>query len=851
MANQFKTYKYLNVKDGEVRDAKDCLLLNHTYYAGQNVIYRDETVENQSKFVFLNDAKEAERYYNYVKKEYRYPRLSCYVMQGAPRKICLDLDMEVNDPDHEEPLDMNTATSIYNDTIDALKLFMKTYHSDKIFTDDDIWTYTRHRPDKFSFRVISPYVLLDKNEQDHMIDALRDMMCLVDDDRKMIDKYGVFMQSPMNYKVVDGHAYRMDWNVDLNTKPDEPTFAECQMALFTLQDGKFGEDLVLKRIAPRRTKSEQQMKIEVEMKEVLDVVMQIEDFKDWATVGVINDLGFIPLIRNKPSHCPIHDRLHTNMDGYLKVMPDGNIFQGCHVTDAPAPNCKKYIKIGEVKAVNNDEPKLTYPEYKRFQHLVDGKKQDWHPRDINKWVKDALVYIDNGGNEFILTLNSRTTYTDNDEKINTTYYETLKPHKLLKNLDLSVNILNPLFDATKPISNDNKIYWFNNLAEYVKYSMANRTNLMYTYNSVTFRPYAGRDAPNLGDSLNLFTGYSILNHKPTRRVEFIGTKTFAHWRDAFCSADDKVFDYFIKYFAHRVQFPHKRPDVAMIIQSDQGLGKDLMRLFMTKIFGESYILTYQNIGLFFKNFNVEQSGKILTFLNELADKGAHFAKHDQFKGEITKDVIRVEPKGMEVYNVNHCSGYVGFTQQENCLYVENSDRRLFMIKADNTHANDHAYFAHIIDEMNDLDVIHGAYEYFMNIDLSKFIVRNFPMTDFKKEQLIRNLPAPIKFLMDVGRAANGGDDHKFVNNANVYLKSNEIKVRAPDMWSMFEEWCDEEKANSRYTKTSFYEQLDKLGLTRTAFRMGSGLIKGYSTSVLQLEELIGKHIKHPDFKIVV
>ena len=836
-----KTFRYIKWEVG--RHPLDCIeSMVDTYKPGTTIIYRDLSTDIK-KFIMFDDVKRAEEYMNSL----RFPNLSAYLPKFVPRKICLDIDIPYQRQGDDTDDGLNDwQLDIYTSIINGLKQYFKIDHKRELL-DMDIWVWIRHRPGKFSYRVICPYVLDDQDEQNHMIDQIR-MYAVLEDDT-YLDKWHCHMQLPNCYKTDGENHYRLEWNDELNDYNSEPSFEQQQIALFNFTD-TWNEGMMLPRISPTKTKNDNASVAEV--KDVLDAVEQIDEVKQWATIGTIDNKGFIPLKRIAPSRCPIHDRIHTSLGGYVFVSDNGAILQGCYASDAPAEGRPKCIKIGDMEATIDDETKLTYPDYRRFQELDnDGKKRDWHPRDVNKWVKDALAYVDNGANEFVLTLNTKITYTSDDKPITTTYYETVKPNKLLKNLDLSVNILNPMYDSTKPIAKDNKVYWFNNLAEYVKHCMTNRTNLMNTYNGVTFRPYAGKDAPYVGDNLNLFTGYSILNHKPEHKVDFTESKTFKHWRDAFCNSDDTVFDYFIKYFAQRVQFPHKRPDVAMVIQSDQGMGKDLMRLFMTTLFGESHILTYQNIGLFFKNFNVEQCGKILTFLNELADKGAHFAKHDQFKGEITKDAIRVEPKGMEVYNVPHCSGYVTFSQQENCLYVENSDRRLFMIKANNTHANDHDYFTPIINEMNDLDVVYGAYEYFMSIDLSNFVVRNFPMTDFKRDQLIRNLPAPIKFLMDVGRAAAGGDDHNFQNNAFVRIKDNEIKIRAPDMWRMFSEWCDDEKVNSRYTKTSFYEQLDKIGLERTTFRITTPLIRGYLTDVMGLERLIGNHIKQPNFKIIM
>ena len=839
----FPIYAYLKPQEG--KPDKDCLLSNHTFLAGRNLIYRDETVDGKCKFVFLHNVKEAERYYNAVKDLHRFPRLSCYTLTCAPRKICLDLDMPV--VEGAEGMEEEEAMEIYINCKEQLAAFMAIYHADTAFIEEDVWTYSRHRPGKWSFRIISPYVLQDKIEQDWMIEQLRDMMGLFGENRKILDKYGAFMQSPDNYKVVDGKAYCMRWDRDLNEKPDEPEFNECQMTLFDVKDKKFGEYMILKRIAPKVEKTLDQQKLEGDVQDVLKIVRANKGL-EWAEVGVVNDKGFIPLTRTSPSVCPIHERVHDHIDGYLFVTKTRDILQGCYCPDPPAEGVQKCVKVGEV--AGPEEPRMYYSDYTKFQELTKtGGKKDWAMATMNRWVKDSLAFVDNEGNHFIMTYNRKWCHKS---KTSTEHYETLKPIKLLQNLDLAVNILNPYYDEGKPISKTNAVHAYHNLSEYVTYCMKNRTNLMRTYSGVCFEPYTGTP-PELGGNLNLFTSYAITSHKPTRAVDFSKTKTFAHWRDAFCDGNEETFQYLIKYLAQRVQDPGERPDVAIVIQSDQGMGKDLMRRLMTKIFGTQYILAYQNIGLFFKNFNTEQCGKIMTFLNEVSDRGDHFNKHDQFKGEITKDDIRVEPKGMEVYNVNHCSAYIAFSQHEGCLYVENSCRRLCMLKANNEHANDHAYFLPMWDEMHDNDVVYGAYEYLMGVDLSEFTIRNFPMTNYKKEQLVRNLSAPIKFMIEMGQASIGKNpDRRFEHQGSIQCSDGVIMCRAPALWDAFNKWCDEAHVVSKHTRMTFYEALNKVGIAKktSPFKMGADhLVKGYRMTAAELEVIIGDHLKLKTFSL--
>ena len=97
-----------------------------------------------------------------------------------------------------------------------------------------------------------------------------------------------------------------------------------------------------------------------------------------------------------------------------------------------------------------------------------------------------------------------------------------------------------------------------------------------------------------------------------------------------------------------------------------------------------------------KNFNSSIAKKLLTKVNEISDKGVHIDKHDQLKEKITCKYLTIEPKGFDSYQLDHVSRYIGFTNKDNILNIEESDRRFMMIKTENDMANNIPY--HEVDQ---------------------------------------------------------------------------------------------------------------------------------------------------------
>lgn len=441
-----------------------------------------------------------------------------------------------------------------------------------------------------------------------------------------------------------------------------------------------------------------------------------------------------------------------------------------------------------IREWNRINPPIGFKYYRDYKELMDTGEVSMET--VKKWADAALVYIENGGKPFILTKNLK---HDSDSRLSTVVYDTINICDLLKTLDVRVLVLNPKFKPDEDESKTNKKYLYESLKDALRHMIFMRT--IPNYNKVEFYPYLN-NPPKLRDCFNIFGGFEMVDYQPHVELQYEGSHMHKHIRDTLCNGDTAAFNYIDRWIAYMIQYPALRPDTAPLFVAEQGVGKDLFGSFVGSLLGGEYTLNFDNIDCFFSNFNIEQRGKIFIRLNEISDKGAAFNKHDRFKGEITKEHSRIEPKGVDPYRVRHTGHYMCFSNKENCVYVENSDRRFAMIKSNNEHANDHAYFKPLLAEAKNKDFIKAAFDYYANMDLSDFNVRKIPITKFKEEQKIANLPVPLKFVLDIIRG-----DVKVPTYVNMKTLHN----------IHFDQWC----SDGKYKCTNigvFKAQLAKIGM---------------------------------------
>lgn len=134
------------------------------------------------------------------------------------------------------------------------------------------------------------------------------------------------------------------------------------------------------------------------------------------------------------------------------------------------------------------------------------------------------------------------------------------------------------------------------------------------------------------------------------------------------------------WLAYPIQHPGAKLFTAMLVWGrTTGTGKSRIGESMKAIYGKNFTLI-KNAHLT-ANFNEWAENKQFIVGDEIAI-GDKRGVADTLKGMITGDIVRLNIKNRKSYDVVDCINYYFSSNHEDAVYLENHDRRFFIVKAD-------------------------------------------------------------------------------------------------------------------------------------------------------------------------
>ena len=220
------------------------------------------------------------------------------------------------------------------------------------------------------------------------------------------------------------------------------------------------------------------------------------------------------------------------------------------------------------------------------------------------------------------------------------------------------------------------------------------------YERVDFRPYCMEDTTP-DNIYNQFRGFNAMGYytewlgKPidkrraaTDTEEGIGL-LLQHLKDL--CGNLEFYEYFLDWLAFKVQFPNRKNNIATILKSLQGAGKDsFFDWFGNEILGSKYYLNIQGLNQL-ENFNALLSCKLLVVLNEFELKES-ISNKEKFKSLITNVVNVINEKHEKQRKEKDYTNYALLTNNTISFSIESGDRRITATEANNKICNDNEYF---------------------------------------------------------------------------------------------------------------------------------------------------------------
>jgi hypothetical protein len=270
-------------------------------------------------------------------------------------------------------------------------------------------------------------------------------------------------------------------------------------------------------------------------------------------------------------------------------------------------------------------------------------------------------------------------------------------------------------------------------------------------------------------------------------------------------------DYLLNYLAHMVQRPGELPRVALVFQSEQGVGKNVFfENFANKVLGNEYLLQTAEMDKVIGRFSMVNN-KLMVIMDETSGKDS-FMNSDKIKNIITAEQIAWERKGIDGININNCGRYLFFSNNFTPVKIEQSDRRYVVFKCTNEVQNNEDYFKALLKDFQDDGVVRSFYEFLMKRNIQDWnSIRDRPITKAYEDIQSVNVPPMAHFL------------EKLIMQYEEKTPEDQVlfkKIGANDLYTYFTGWLVEygyKKLEYNYTKfgreVKEYEGIEKKRLS--------------------------------------
>jgi len=301
------------------------------------------------------------------------------------------------------------------------------------------------------------------------------------------------------------------------------------------------------------------------------------------------------------------------------------------------------------------------------------------------------------------------------------------------------------------------------------------------YNGIIFDPST---VGHKDGQYNLWKGFAI---KPKKG----NCNLFKnHLEYIICSGNLESYLYIWRWMSHLVQRPDKLLP-ALLIMSEQGVGKNTVADTFGTIFGSHY-LPLDNLDQLLGHFNFHLKNAVLIFGNE-ALWGGDKKMLGKLKAMITDQICLIEGKRKDPIMVKNFKHLIFSSNEDWPVHLDRDDRRFFVLKANNARKDDRAYFAELYNEIHNGGAA-ALLDELLATDLSSFDPWQIPKNNEAFEIKMRSADSTEKYIyqvlcdggFDVGSPAQYGE---WENSSNSY------EILFQDIYRDYGSWCTYQHQN--------------------------------------------------------
>ena len=338
-----------------------------------------------------------------------------------------------------------------------------------------------------------------------------------------------------------------------------------------------------------------------------------------------------------------------------------------------------------------------FSDYGLFSPDPDALEQVSHNlADVKKYLRDTVVYIDNGAKPYVLTKNRE--------------YE--------EGFAREYVVYKPVKETDPPYSAPHKVCHFEvSLSDGTKKPMADlykENCLANRYDAAQFIPYLIEN-PNISKKVfNTFGGYRFpYEPVPHRQPPASIARILAHKRDIICSGNAYAYEYYCRWIAHLIQKPTQMMPISMFIKTkEQGTGKTRETSQLATMLGEAYTIEINRLENVAGKFNSIMLDKLLIVGNDVADKGGFDVA--AVNSLISEKKKTIEFKGIDPRQANIYARIILTSNYDCALLFTEENRRWVALNPLSTMKGNTAYWDALSADIEDSAVQRDAFLYFAN-----------------------------------------------------------------------------------------------------------------------------------------
>ncbi len=296
---------------------------------------------------------------------------------------------------------------------------------------------------------------------------------------------------------------------------------------------------------------------------------------------------------------------------------------------------------------------------------------------------------------------------------------------------------------------------------------------MLTYKHIVMNPRQIGDTP-FGD-LNLFHGF-----KAKRLASYDPEKIAcvrSHIRDVLSAGNEEHAMYAERWMASIVQKPWEKNRTALVYYGSQGTGKSILwGFFGEKIIGREHYLYINSLDELTGQFTSLASGKIFVLGDEVS-WAAGYKTNNKIKSLVTQNWQRMEKKGHDAIMLDDYMNLCFLSNHDDCMKIEDTDRRYYVKKTSNIHRRDEVYFDDLTKRLDDETGDH-FYTYLMGLDLTDVRISEIPQTEEKEDMKVWAMK-PIDLFVEelvTGKIVESPASTKFEEDEVVTHPAKHFKV---------------------------------------------------------------------------